>query len=247
MSASLLSVHDLTLNFGGLTAVDRVSFTVEPGSVTSVIGPNGAGKSTLFNLISGAMRPRGGRVLLGGRDVTNWRPQQLVRAGLARSFQTTNLFDDLTVEENLRLAAQIHEPWLRGLLPVGLNHRARDALDRMIERFGLDHLRCVPVAHLSHGEQRRLEIATAMASRPKVLLLDEPTQGMSHGETEETGRLIRSLAGEVSVLVVEHDVGLVMRLSDRIIVMVQGAKIAEGSPEEIRHNPQVKEAYLGHG
>ena len=202
----LLEVRDLSIRFGALTAVDGMSFQVAAGSITSVIGPNGAGKSTLFNLISGALRPAGGQVLLEGRAVTGASPMEMRKAGLARSFQITNLFPELSVFENLRLAAQVLEPSLRLLLPVGRSARARDKIEALVE----------------------------------------PTQGMSHCDTQDTAVMIKGLAGELTVLLVEHDIGLVMGLSDHVVVMQQGAKLAEGSPTEVRANPAVQAAYLGH-
>jgi branched-chain amino acid transport system ATP-binding protein len=227
---NVLSVRGLSVRFGALTAVNNVSFDARRGHITSVIGPNGAGKSTLFNLISGAIRPSGGAVSFNGQDVTARAPDQLMKAGLARSFQITNLFFELSVFENLR--------------------RSTCALQRaeeLIAQFGLSSKAHELAGYLSHGEQRRLEIAVALACKPKMLLLDEPTQGMSHADTEETGDMIKSLAGELSILLVEHDVGLVMKLSDHVVVMTQGAKLAEGLPAAVRANPAVQAAYFGQG
>jgi branched-chain amino acid transport system ATP-binding protein len=244
---TILSVRDLTVRFGALTAVNRVSFDAQQGHITSVIGPNGAGKSTLFNLISGALRPSGGQVRFDGQDVTGRVPNQLMKAGLARSFQITNLFFELSVFENLRLAAQVLEPAARALRPVRRSPVALQRAEELIARFGLAAKAHELAGYLSHGEQRRLEIAVALACKPKMLLLDEPTQGMSHADTEETGELIKSLAGDLSILLVEHDVGLVMNLSDHVVVMTQGAKLAEGLPAEVRANPAVQAAYFGQG
>lgn len=243
----ILAVRELSVRFGALCAVNMVSFEAQQGHITSVIGPNGAGKSTLFNLISGAIRPSGGSVLFDGRDVTGKGPNRLMQAGLARSFQITNLFFELSVYENLRLAAQALEPAGRALLPVRRSVLALQRADELIEQFALAGKAHELAGYLSHGEQRRLEIAVALACRPKMLLLDEPTQGMSHGDTEETGAMIKSLAGELSILLVEHDVGLVMNLSDHVVVMTQGAKLAEGLPAEVRANPAVQAAYFGQG
>ena len=245
-SRAALAVKDLTVNFGGLIAVNRMSFEAERGRITSVIGPNGAGKSSLFNLISGSIRPTAGRVWLEGEEVTARPPERLLASGLARSFQITNLFFELSVLENLRLAAQVLEPASAQILPVRRSRRALDRAEELLDRFAL-----APKAHelagsLSHGEQRRLEIAVALACRPRVLLLDEPTQGMSHGDTADTAEMIRRLAGEITVLLIEHDIGLVMTLSDHIVVMHQGRKLAEGAPAQVRADPAVQAAYFGH-
>lgn len=246
MSPPILEVRELSVHFGGLRAVDEVSFTISRNSITTVIGPNGAGKSTLFNLISGSLVPRAGRVLVDGRDLTGSPPHRMQAAGLSRSFQITNLFFELSVAENVRLAAQVLEPAGKTWLPVGCSRTALSRTQEIIERLDLVEKADHGVDQLSHGEQRRLEIAVALASKPKVLLLDEPTQGMSHGDTDDTSKLIRSLAQDVTILLIEHDIGLVMNLSDHVIVMHQGRKLAEGHPMEVRKNPAVQSAYFGH-
>jgi branched-chain amino acid transport system ATP-binding protein len=242
----ILRIKDLGISFGGLKAVEDVSFDVERNRVTSVIGPNGAGKSTLFNLISGALRPRSGRVLLDGRDITGQSPSRIKQCGLARSFQITNLFFELPVRENLRIAAQPLEPGRNSFLPAAWSRRASRKVEDTLEAFGLATKADELAGTLSHGEQRRLEIAVCLISEPKVLLLDEPTQGMSQGDSEETKQLIRSLATEVSILLIEHDVGLIMDISDHLIVMHQGRKLAAGAPASIRADAAVQAAYFGH-
>lgn len=243
---TILNVRGLTVRFGALVAVNDVSFDAQRGHITSVIGPNGAGKSSLFNLISGAIRPSAGQVLFEGHDMTGARPDRMLASGLARSFQITNLFFELPVRENLRLAAQFVENG-RGLFRnVGASRAALARVDELIERFALQARADELAGFLSHGEQRRLEIAVALAARPRLLLLDEPTQGMSHADTQDTEALIRSLAADgLSLLLVEHDVELVMNLSDHVIVMHQGAKLAEGPPLQVRSDPAVQAAYFG--
>jgi branched-chain amino acid transport system ATP-binding protein len=243
---TILQVRGLTVRFGTLVAVSDVSFDAQRGHITSVIGPNGAGKSSLFNLISGAIRPSAGQVLFEGRDMTGQRPDKMLAAGLARSFQITNLFFELPVRENLRLAAQFVENG-RGLFRgIAASRVALARVDELIERFALQTRADELAGFLSHGEQRRLEIAVALAARPRLLLLDEPTQGMSHADTQDTEALIRSLAAEgLSLLLVEHDVELVMNLSDHVVVMHQGAKLAEGPPLQVRADPAVQAAYFG--
>ena len=246
MSVPALEARDLSISFGGVRAVDHVSFTAERNRITTIIGPNGAGKSTLFNLISGALRPQSGAVFVEGVEYTGSPPYRMQAAGVTRSFQITNLLFELPVAENLRLAAQVLEPPGKSWLPISASHAASTRVAELLERFGLAEKAELAVAQLSHGDQRRLEVAVALACRPKVLMLDEPTQGMSHGDTEDTAALIRSLAVEATVLLIEHDIGLVMSLSDHVIVMHQGRKLAEGTPEFVRANPAVQTAYFGH-
>ncbi len=241
----VLEVHDLCVTFGGIRAVDGVSFTAERNAITTVIGPNGAGKSTLFNLISGLIRPRSGRVVLNGIDRTGAAPHLMQRAGLGRSFQITNLFFELTVFENLRLAAQRLETASRFLQPIGNSGTAVARVLALVERFQLGAKTGEPAGALSHGEQRRLEIAVALAANPSILLLDEPTQGMSHADTADTATLIRELACDVTILLIEHDIGVVMDISDRIVVMHQGRKLSEGVPAAVRADPAVRSAYFG--
>jgi branched-chain amino acid transport system ATP-binding protein len=242
----VLEVHNLGVAFGGIRAVNDVSFAAEPNAITTIIGPNGAGKSTLFNLISGLIRPDAGRVVLDGVDRTAAPPHLMQRAGLGRSFQITNLFFELTVFENLRLAAQRLEPASRFLLPVGNSDRALARVAALVDRFQLDAKIGELAGALSHGEQRRLEIAVALAAKPSLLLLDEPTQGMSHADTADTATLIRDLARDVTILLIEHDISVVMNISDHVVVMHQGKKLAEGAPAAVRADPAVKSAYFGH-
>ncbi|MDN8617362.1 ABC transporter ATP-binding protein [Variovorax ginsengisoli] len=246
MKAASLTVRDLSRSFGGLRAVDRVSFTATAAKITTVIGPNGAGKSTLFNLISGALHPDQGTVALNDRDVTSMSPELLKCAGVSRSFQITNLFSDLTVGENLRIAAQFLEPARSMFLPIRKSTRALRKCSEVLNRFGLAAKAGVLAGALSHGEQRRLEVAMCLASNPGILMLDEPTQGMSHGDTAETAKMLKELSKEVTILLVEHDIGLVMSLSDHVVVMHQGRKLSEGSPAEVRANADVQAAYFGH-
>ncbi|MCC0026711.1 MAG: ABC transporter ATP-binding protein [Brucellaceae bacterium] len=243
----ILNTDALSIAFGGLKAVDAVTIAAMPNEITTVIGPNGAGKTTLFNLISGALSPSGGVVYLDGKDVTRDGPAALQRNGLARSFQITNLFFEMTVRENLRLAAQVLEPVSHALRPLRRTGRAAQKVDELIDRFELHAKTHEQVGYLSHGEQRRLEIAMCLACEPKVLMLDEPTQGMSHADTEETEEMIRSLTDSVSILLIEHDIGIVMAVSDHVVVMHQGQKIADGKPDEVRANPAVQAAYFGNG
>lgn len=246
MNEAILKVDNLSVRFGALAAVNEVSFEALRGHITSVIGPNGAGKSSLFNLISGAIRPSSGNIFFRDKNVTGARPDEMVHAGLARSFQITNLFFELTVIENLRLASQFLEGGHGMFRPVSASHKAMRRVEELLDQFGLGARANELAGYLSHGEQRRLEIATTLASCPRMLLLDEPTQGMSHTDTQETEALILSLANaDLSILLVEHDVELVMNISDHVVVMHQGQKIAEGNPLDVRANPAVQAAYFG--
>ena len=241
----ILKASNLCKRFGGLSAVDNVSFEVKSSGVTSIIGPNGAGKSTLFNLLSGSFMPDSGTVLIGECDITSMNPEARLSVGMARSFQITNLFFDLSVIDNLRIASQALEPHSRLFLPLSKSVIALERADELLEEFGLVEARNQLAGALSHGQQRRLEIAVTLATRPKLLLLDEPTQGMSQADTQETAELIKRLGLNITVLLIEHDVDLVMDLSGTVIVMAQGRKLAEGDPNQVRSNPLVQTAYFG--
>jgi branched-chain amino acid transport system ATP-binding protein len=241
----MLKVIGLNKAFGALRAVNDLSFEAERHRITSIIGPNGAGKSTAFNLISGALRPDSGRVEMDEREITGHTPYALTRLGLARSFQITNLFFGLSVLENVRLACQSREARTRYLMRLDRMARPRQRAEAILEEFGLADSADELVRNLSHGDQRRVEIAVCMALDPKLLMLDEPTQGMSPAETAEFDGLIKSLAGRVTILLIEHDIELVMSLSQHVIVMHQGQMLFEGSPDQVRSSPRVREAYLG--
>jgi branched-chain amino acid transport system ATP-binding protein len=223
----------LTKSFRGLEVLRGVDLTVAAGTLHAVIGPNGAGKTTLFNILSGAIRPTAGRIELRGRDVTGWAPHRLVKLGLARSFQVTSVFPALSVEANLTVAAQAQGT---DSLP--------ERVETLMEQLGLTAMRHLEAGVLSHGDQRRLDIGLTLASEPSIILLDEPTAGMTRSEAQQTmGTLERILAGRTIVLV-EHDMDLVMRISSRVSVLHRGILIADGPPEEVRENPEVREAYL---
>jgi branched-chain amino acid transport system ATP-binding protein len=241
----ILVAQRLSKRFGGLIAVDDVSFEVQSFGVTSIIGPNGAGKSTLFNLLSGSFLADTGEVMIADQVVSYLSPQERLLAGMARSFQITNLFFDLSVMDNLRIASQALESKTKLYLPSRQSHLAKARAEELLEEFSLINSCDQLAGELSHGQQRRLEIAVTLATRPKLLLLDEPTQGMSAADTEDTSQLIKKLGEKITVLLIEHDVELVMNLSKTVIVMAQGRKLAEGKPTEIRSNPQVQEAYFG--
>jgi len=241
----VLETRGLSVSFGGLKAVDNVDIAVRRGGITSIIGPNGAGKSTFYNLVTGAIRPTSGQVFLDGREITGTPTHKLSALGLSRSFQITNLFAQSTVFENLRLAAHALEPWSLSLQPVGRAKRAETKAEALVERFGLGAKVTELAGHLSHGEQRRLEIAVALACDPKILILDEPTQGMSHTDTEEASRMVRDLSKDITIVLIEHDIELVMDLSHTVIVLSQGRKLAEGPPAAVRANKDVQTAYFG--
>jgi branched-chain amino acid transport system ATP-binding protein len=241
----MIKVTRLNKAFGALRAVHDLSFEAMPRRITSIIGPNGAGKSTAFNLIAGTLRPDSGVVELDGQDVTGEPSYKLARLGIARSFQITNLFFGLSVLENVRLACQSRERRTRYLVRLDRMSDPTARAAEILEECGLDDNAGELVGNLSHGDQRRVEIAVSVALEPKLLMLDEPTQGMSPAETAEVDALIKSLAGRVTVLLIEHDIDLVMSISDHVIVMHQGRKLFEGAPAEVRASRDVQDAYLG--
>jgi branched-chain amino acid transport system ATP-binding protein len=245
MAAPLLETRSLTRAFGRLLAVNRVDFTVEAGELRSIIGPNGAGKSTFFRLIAGELPPSEGRILFRGRDITGLPRHRIAHLGVAKSFQITNVFPHLTVLENVRVAAQgpdrAFDFWSRADRLTGARARAEELLGTV----GLAGKGDLLAAHLSHGEKRHLELAIALARDPALLLLDEPTAGMSPEETDETMVLIRRLAEGRTVVLVEHKMKVVMNVSDRITVLHQGSVLAEGTPAEIRASELVQRTYLG--
>jgi branched-chain amino acid transport system ATP-binding protein len=240
----LLESRGLTKSFGGLTAVNGVDFRVRRGELRSVIGPNGAGKTTFFNLLTGMLAPSAGRIVFKGRDITNLPAHVVSRLGLARSYQVTNIFGDLSVFENVRIAAQSrvthYRCWGGADRLVTVNERAEE----IVALLGLAAKRQARGAELSHGEQRYLEIGIALATDPDFLLLDEPTAGMSPEETRRTAAFVRTLAGRVTIVLVEHDMEVVMGISDRITVLDYGQVLAEGTPAEIRDNADVRRVYL---
>jgi len=241
-----LRVEELTRAFGGVIAVNRVSLRVRPGERRAIIGPNGAGKTTFFNLLSGNLAPTTGRIFLDDRDITTLPTHERVRLGLGRTFQQSSLFPSLSVRENIRLAIQArhrvaHRPFSSAERVPEVEH----AIDETLERFGFSDQAADVVRELSYGEQRQLEIALAVATRPRVLLLDEPTAGMSPAETVVMSRLIRSLPADTTVLIIEHDMDVVFDLAERITVLHHGEVLADGTAPEVRADPRVMEVYLG--
>jgi branched-chain amino acid transport system ATP-binding protein len=244
--AGALVVRGLSKSFGGFRAVSGVDLEVATGHLHSLIGPNGAGKTTVFNCISGFLQPDDGQVLLAGRNVTGWEPHRLVVAGMARTFQVTRIFGELTVLENVALAVRSKgDKNLRMWRNADKFPGVRSDVLKILEMLGLGERAESKADHLSHGEKRVLEIAIALALRPQMLLLDEPTAGMSGRETERIAMLIRGLTTHATVLLVEHDMEIVLGISDAVTVMTQGSVIATGSPAEISRDPRVQDAYLG--
>ena len=243
---NILSVTGLVKRFGGLLATDHLDLDVEAGQVHAVIGPNGAGKTTLMNQLSGDITPTEGRILFEGKDITGQRPYQRALSGIARSFQISSVFNDFSVLENTLMAVQARSRHsFRFWTPVLQDGQLVEPARQAVERAGLGREMHTPVGQLAHGARRQLEIAMALAMQPKLLLLDEPMAGMSQQESQELVSLLRSLKGEYSILLVEHDMDAVFALADRITVVVYGRPVACGTPDEIRGNDEVKAAYLG--
>ena len=242
--SAILRTERLTVRFGGLTALNDVSVAVPRGEVRAIIGPNGAGKSTFFNCVTGVLRPTAGRIVFEGEDIAGLPPHRISRKAIARSYQITNILPGATVLENVRIAVQSrHHSW--SLLR---HHRAyTDVIGRaqgVLEAVGLLEEQDELAANLSHGAQRNLEIGIALATEPKLLCLDEPTAGMSVAETHATVELVRRIAKDLTILIVEHDMEVVMGLASRITVLHYGEVLAEGAPAEIQANPRVQEVYL---
>jgi branched-chain amino acid transport system ATP-binding protein len=254
VTGPVLAGTGISVNFGGLKALDQVDIEVAPGTIVGLVGPNGAGKTTLFAVLSGLLRPNAGRVEIGGQDVTRLTPQARARLGMARTFQHLELFQDLTVRDHVVLGYRVRHDrrrlWsdlldARGFRRPPAEETAR--VDSLVGLLGLESVADSPVGGLPLGTSRRVEVARALATRPSILLLDEPSSGLDHAETGQLSVALRSIVDEegVAMLLVEHDVAMVLGLSARVTVLDFGRRIAEGVPEEIRNDAAVKAAYLG--
>jgi len=244
--STLLHTQELCKHFGGILAVNNVNITTEENELRSIIGPNGAGKTTLINLITGRFPASSGQVFFLDKDITNKPPHELVRLGICRTFQITSVFLGLTAFENIRIARQSH---LGGSLKLFSSKESLKEVNEstwaILERIGLQEKALQPAKNLAHGDQRLIEVGIALAGNPKILILDEPTAGMSPTETNHIAELIRRLSRNLSVILIEHDMEVVMAISDKITVLHWGGVIAEGNPKEIQENKFVKEAYFG--
>jgi branched-chain amino acid transport system ATP-binding protein len=243
---AILEVRDVYKDFSGLEVLLGINLAIEKGERHSIIGPNGAGKSTLFNLVTGKYKPSKGRIIFKGEDITGWSPFKINRGGLARSFQIINIFPNMTVFENMRNAILSKTGMRFNMISLlkGLN-KIQDEANDLLETLGLMELSGIPAGELSYGQQRALEIGLTLATDPELILLDEPTAGMSTDETREAVRLIDKITEGKTLVIVEHDMDVVFSISDRVTVLYYGEVLATGSPQEIRENQEVKKAYLG--
>jgi branched-chain amino acid transport system ATP-binding protein len=247
MSDVILEARNVSQRFGNFQALTHINAQFRANELCAIIGPNGAGKSTFFNILSGAFAPTAGEVLFNGDDITGLAQHEYARRGIAKSFQITNVFKQLSAHENVRVALQMRHSRFDFLRPRAALAGLGEQADALLERVGLASLRNKTAADLAHGQQRGLEVAMALAADPKLLLMDEPTAGMSPEETTVMMELITRLAAERTVILVEHKMKLVMGLCERLIVLHHGELLAQGTPDEIRTNEEVKRVYLGRG
>ena len=243
---AILTTEGLTKNFGGLRAVDSVSLGFEEGKLTSIIGPNGAGKTTFFNLLTGLIKPDSGKIIFNGADITRLPIHEIVRRGISRSFQIMNLFNELTLFENVWLGVQAQQGHGTELFADSNKFTSiREETQRVIKETGLSGKEDSPVKLLSYGDRRILEITISLTTKPKLLLLDEPTSGLMSEDRKRISEFMKKISSQLTLVVVEHDMDVVMSISDHIVVLSQGGVLAQGPPNEIRGNEKVQEAYLG--